>query len=79
MNRSQEAALALATKAAPNPDGKYDVLSAMISWEQGDLSAAATDELFQRLVNTGLAWRLQGAYGRMAQALIDNGNIRPAR
>ena len=35
-------------------------------------------EAWQHLVNTGLAWRLQGAFGRQAAALIDAGIIEPA-
>ena len=32
-------------------------------------------EAWQYLVNTGLAWQLQGAFGRQAQAMIDAGII----
>jgi hypothetical protein len=35
-------------------------------------------EAWQYLVNTGLAWQLQGWFGRTAQAYIDNGYIQPA-
>lgn len=35
-------------------------------------------EAWQRLIDTGLAWRLQGWFGRMAQALIDQGVCEPA-
>jgi hypothetical protein len=49
-----------------------DQLDKMIAWENGDLSEEDTCSLFQNLIDSGLCWRLQGCYGRMAQALIDN-------
>lgn len=45
----------------------------IIAYEQGDLDDEGTIELFQELVNSGLAWELQGHYGRTAKALIDAG------
>jgi hypothetical protein len=30
-------------------------------------------EAWQTLIDTGLAWQLQGSFGRQAQALIDHG------
>jgi hypothetical protein len=52
-----------------------DLLDSMIEWEQGSLSETETTALFQQLVDSGLAWELQGAYGRQASALIDAGLI----
>ena len=62
--------------ADPKP---YDTTGAIISYEMGDLDAEETIELFQHLVNTGMAWTLQGSYGRTAQALIDAGLVTPRR
>ena len=50
----------------------------MMSFECGELSEEKTLELFQGLVNSGLAWKLQGSYGRTARALLDAGLINPA-
>jgi hypothetical protein len=51
----------------------YDQIGAMMSWEEGELDEEATVTLFQSLIDSGLAWSLQGCYGRQAQALIDAG------
>lgn len=54
----------------------YDVTGAIIAYEDGELSSEETVTLFQYLVDTGMAWRLQGSYGRQAQHMIDAGTIK---
>jgi len=49
----------------------------IIAYEQGELTQEEVIELFQELVNSGLAWSLQGSYGRTAMALIEAGEIEP--
>lgn len=53
----------------------YDVTGAIIAYEAGELDVESTVELFQHLVDTGLAWQLQGHYGRTARSLIDAGHV----
>jgi hypothetical protein len=55
-----------------NAKNKVDYI---IQYEQGDLTDDETLELFSYLIKSGLAWTLQGHYGRTAKALIDNGYI----
>ncbi len=45
----------------------------IISYENGDLTLDETVDLFQDLIDTGLAWQLQGRYGRTAVDLIKAG------
>lgn len=47
-----------------------------VALAEGFEEAQDDDEVisaWQHLINTGLAWRLQGFFGRQAQDLIDNG------
>lgn len=55
----------------------FDYVTQIIAFEQGDLDDEATIALFQHLVDSGMAWSLQGSYGRMAAALIDAGLVTP--
>jgi hypothetical protein len=53
-----------------------DTLDLMMAWEDDTLSDANTVVLFQRLVNNGQAWKLQGMYGRTASAMLAAGVIK---
>lgn len=53
----------------------FDRTSAIIAYETGELELDGVVELFQHLVDTGLAWQLQGSYGRTAVALIEAGLV----
>lgn len=50
----------------------------IIDYENGELDEQETVEFFQGLINSGLAWTLQGSYGRTARALIDAGRCTTA-
>lgn len=47
----------------------------IIDYETDNLSDQGIVELFQDLVDSGLAYKLQGSYGRMAERLIADGFV----
>ena len=49
------------------------MIDKIIAYESGTLSEEDTVKLFQELIDTGQAWKLQGSYGRTARDLIDAG------
>lgn len=55
--------------------GPLDLTDKIIAFECGELDEEEQIDLFQGLVDTGLAWELQGNYGRTANYLIDKGLI----
>ena len=48
----------------------------IVDYENGDMDWDRLVDFFQGLVDTGMAWTLQGHYGRMAQSLIDEGYVK---
>ena len=51
-----------------------DLVDTIMAFESGDLNDEEILDLFQELIDNGMAWTLQGAYGRMARALIEAGH-----
>lgn len=51
----------------------FDTVGFIIDFENGDIDEDAIVEGFQHLIDTGIVWGLQGSYGRLATALIENG------
>lgn len=50
-----------------------DIVDKIIAFENGDLDEEETISFFQELIDSGMAWSLQGSYGRAANALIEQG------
>ena len=63
------------SQATLNANGKFDLTTRIIEFETGEATEEQVIELFQYLVDTGLAWSLQGSYGRTAEALLEAGVI----
>jgi hypothetical protein len=51
------------------------MLDKLLQFENGDMEDNEVIEFFQELVDSGMAWRLQGSYGRMAKHLIEEGLV----
>tara|TARA_A100001391_G_scaffold181409_1_gene147386 strand:+ start:1110 stop:1352 length:243 start_codon:yes stop_codon:yes gene_type:complete len=58
------------TKTEVNDENRIEYI---MDYETGNLSDIQTLHLFSNLVETGLAWGLQGHYGRTANHLIEAG------
>jgi len=48
----------------------------IVKYEQDELTDKEVIKLFQELVDTGLAWNLQGHYGRRAYEMLGEGIIK---
>ena len=51
------------------------MVTKLMSYEAGEMDAVETVQLFGYLIKTGMAWNLQGHYGRTARELISAGLV----
>ncbi len=51
----------------------FDTVSFIMDYEQGNIDADDLIVGFQYLIDSGMAWTLQGHYGRVATQLIERG------
>ena len=50
------------------------MINDIIAYESGEMIAyEEIIDFFQRLIDSGMAWTLQGHYGRMAMSLVEDG------
>lgn len=56
-------------------DNPIDLVGLMMAFEDGQGTINSLMILFSHLIKTGMAWTLQGFYGRTANKLIQDGYI----
>ena len=49
------------------------MINDIIAYESGEMQDEEIIDFFQRLIDSGMAWSLQGSYGRMAMRLVEDG------
>lgn len=52
-----------------------ELVDKIMDYESGQMTGEEIIKFFQELIDSGMAWTLQGEYGRMAQTLIDQGLV----
>jgi hypothetical protein len=55
---------------------KNDLVDKIMAYEDGEMSDDEIIAFFQELVDSGLAWELQGSYGRTASMLLLQGHVK---
>ena len=58
-------------------DNNLTLVDLLLANEDGVLEAHETISLFQRLIDSGIAWMLPGFYGRVAARLIEDRYCHP--
>jgi hypothetical protein len=51
---------------------KRDIVDYIMDYESGNMSDLDILRMFSELIKNGMAWSLQGHYGRTANSLIEN-------
>lgn len=69
--------LQLSSVPAPTPE-PFDLVGFVMAYEEGEMDSEQIVAGFQRLIDTGMIWHLQGSYGREAIRLIATGQCTPA-
>ncbi len=54
-----------------------EIVDDIIEYENEGIDEEKEIKLFQKLVNNGQAWRLQGSFGRQASSMLSAGVIHP--
>ena len=67
-----------AGQPAPKPQRRVHAVkppsvTEIMAYEDGGMDEETVIDFFQRLISSGLAWQLQGSYGRQAARLIEAG------
>lgn len=64
------------TLANPTATPKiFDTVGMIMDYEAGEMELPEIVNFFSHLVKTGMAWTLQGSYGRTAMTLIEAGYL----
>lgn len=70
---AQAGSIATPIGVVHNVQPPFDTVGFIMDWENGQLDFDDEVEGFQHMINSGLAWQLQGCYGRRAMELINSG------
>jgi len=52
---------------------RFDEVGFIVAYESGELTEDQVTDGFQHLIDNGMAWKLQGSYGRQAMRFIHDG------
>jgi len=56
---------------------EFDIVGFVMDFESNQLSEVEVVKGFQKLIDSGMVWQLQGFYGRTANRLIEAGLCNP--